>query len=127
MWRLRGVVIRSNYQDASRVIFYQRDHEVQALPPQRAQQPLADGIRLGDSQRGFEQPQPQVAHRLIERRREGAIAIMEQEAVAMSEASCRVAVAASIALWDVRLHGHVGSCRSNVPSPQGYRESEKSL
>jgi hypothetical protein len=34
-------------EDASQVTFCQRDHAVQAFPPQRAQQPLAEGVCLG--------------------------------------------------------------------------------
>src|SRR4051794_11472967 len=53
-------------QDASPVMFCQRDHEVQAFPPQRAQEPFADRIGLGTSHRGLEHPQPQVAYTLVE-------------------------------------------------------------
>jgi len=53
-------------EDVPQVVFRQWNHEVQALPPQRAQQPLTQGIGLGASHRGFEDPQPQVAHILVE-------------------------------------------------------------
>ena len=43
----------------------QRDNEVQAFAPQRAQEPFAKGIRLGSPYRGFEHSQPQMTYTLV--------------------------------------------------------------
>lgn len=45
-------------QQTSQVVFTQRQHEVQAFPPLRAQQSFAQRIGLGTSHGGFEDPQP---------------------------------------------------------------------
>ena len=50
----------------AQVVLSQGDHEVQALPPQRADEPLAQGIGLRALRRRFEDPQPQMAHALVE-------------------------------------------------------------
>jgi hypothetical protein len=60
------VVCSPLVQQTLQVVFGERDQKVQALPPQHAQQALAEGIRLGAAHRGFEHPQPQVAHLLVE-------------------------------------------------------------
>ena len=56
---------------------------IHAFPPQRADEPLAEGIRLRALGRGFEDPEPQVTNVLVEVLRENAIPVMEEETVAM--------------------------------------------
>ena len=48
---------------------------------QRADEPLADGVGLRALWRCFQDPQPQMAHLLIELWGEDAVPIMDQEAV----------------------------------------------
>jgi len=70
-------------QQISQVVFSQRDHEIQAFPPQRAQQTLTQGIGLGTSHWGFEDLQPQVAYTPVELLGEDRIAVMNQEPVSV--------------------------------------------
>jgi hypothetical protein len=65
------------------MVLSQRDQKVQAFPPQRAQEPLAEGIRLGTLRRGFEDPQSQVAYVLVDRLRKDGIAVVDQETIIM--------------------------------------------
>jgi hypothetical protein len=44
----------------------QRDNEVQAFAPQRADESLAEGIRLGTPWRCLQDPESQVLYMLIE-------------------------------------------------------------
>ena len=53
----------------------------QTLPPERAQQPFTQGIRLGTAHRGFEHLQPQVAYALVGFLGEDHIAVMDEETV----------------------------------------------
>jgi hypothetical protein len=48
------------------VVLGERDQEVQAFPPQRAQEPLTETIGLGTPHGCFQHPEPQVAHALVE-------------------------------------------------------------
>ena len=48
-------------QEMPQVVFGQRDQKVQAFTSERAQEPFAEGLRLGTPHRGLEDPQPQVA------------------------------------------------------------------
>ena len=48
------------------MVFRQGDDEVQAFSPQRTEQPLAEGIRLGTLWRRFQYPESQVLYTLIE-------------------------------------------------------------
>lgn len=68
-------------QDLSQRVSRQQNPGVQALPPQRAQQPLTQGIGPGTSERGFEDPQPQMAHTLVETLGENTVPVMEQKPV----------------------------------------------
>ena len=45
-------------QEMPQVVLGERDHEIQAFPPQPAQQPLAEGVRLGAPHGGSEYPHP---------------------------------------------------------------------
>jgi hypothetical protein len=63
------------------VVLGERDQKVQALPLERAQQSLAESIRLGISHAGFEDPQPQVAYTPVELLGEDRIAVMHEEPV----------------------------------------------
>src|SRR5437763_305574 len=59
----------------------QRDHTVQAFPPQCADEPLAEGIGLGTLRWRFEGAQAQVTDMLVKLRRENAVPIMQEETV----------------------------------------------
>ena len=59
------------------------DQKVQALPPQRADEPLAEGIGLGTAHWGFEDPQPQMLHLLVQLLGEDTIPVMDQEPIAV--------------------------------------------
>ena len=56
---------------------------VHALPPQRADEPLAEGIGLRRPYRRLEHPQPQVADAWVKLMRKDTIAVMQQESVRM--------------------------------------------
>jgi hypothetical protein len=60
------IVRRPLVQQTSQVVFGQRDHKIQAFPPQRADEPLAEGIRLGALGWCLEHPETQVAQVLVE-------------------------------------------------------------
>ena len=68
-------------EQASQVVFGERDHAIQALPPQRADEPFAEGVRLRALGRRFEHTYPQVTDALVKLLRENAVAVMEQETV----------------------------------------------
>jgi hypothetical protein len=70
-------------QDAAQVAFCQRNHQVQALPPQCAQEPLTKAIGFGTPHGYFQHPEPEVAHALVEVVREDAVAVMDEELVPM--------------------------------------------
>ena len=53
-------------EQASQVVLCERDKEIEALPPQRANEPFAEGVRLGTLRRRFQNPEPQVRYTLIE-------------------------------------------------------------
>ena len=59
----------------------QRNDAVQAFPPQCANEPLAQGVRLGTAHRGFEHSQTQMAYTLVERSGKDAVPIVDQEAI----------------------------------------------
>jgi hypothetical protein len=63
------------------VVCRQWDQIIQAFPPKRAQEPLAQGIRLGTLRGRFQDPQSQVAYVLVELMRENAVVVMDQKAV----------------------------------------------
>ena len=67
--------------DASEVMLAERDQTVQALPPQRAEQPLAERIRLGTLRRGFQDLHPQVVYTPVQFLGEDRLAVMNQEPV----------------------------------------------
>ena len=48
------IMLHPLLEQTSEVVLGERDHEVQALPPQRAQEPLTQGIRLGTVHWGLE-------------------------------------------------------------------------
>ena len=68
-------------QDLSQVVFGAGNHIIQALPPQRTDKPLAQGIRLRALWRRFEHTYPQVTDALVKLLRENTVAVMEQETV----------------------------------------------
>ena len=61
----------------------QGDHEVQTFAPERAQKPLAERVRLWALRRCFHDLEPQVADIPIELLGENAVAVMQQEVVAV--------------------------------------------
>src|SRR5918996_5925213 len=68
-------------EEAAQVVLGERDQKVQAFTPERTQESLTQGIRLGTPWWRFEDPQPQVAHRLVKRLGEDRITVMDQKAV----------------------------------------------
>jgi hypothetical protein len=68
-------------QQTSQVGFGQRDDEIQAFPPRRANEPLTEGIRLRTLGRGFQHFESRVAYAVVERRREDSVSIMDEEAI----------------------------------------------
>ena len=70
------------------MVFGQWNHKVQAFLPQRADEPLAEGICLGALRRRFQDPQSQVTYALIKLLGENAVAVMEQETVGMVSGNC---------------------------------------
>ena len=61
----------------------QRDNEIQAFAPQRADESLTECIGLGTLGRRFEDPESKVLYAAVKWRREDAIAIMEEKAIGM--------------------------------------------
>ena len=61
----------------------QRDNEVQAFAPQRADESLTECIGLGALGRRFEDPESKVVYVLVKLLGENAVAVMQQEAVTM--------------------------------------------
>jgi hypothetical protein len=49
-----GVVLNPLVQETPQVVLGARTHEVQAFPPERAQEPLTQGMRLGTPHWGLE-------------------------------------------------------------------------
>jgi hypothetical protein len=70
-------------QQAPQVALSERYQQIQALPPERADEPLAERMGLRTLGRRFEDPEPQVAYALVERLGEKAVAVMQQKAVPM--------------------------------------------
>jgi hypothetical protein len=70
-------------QNTAQVVLGKRDQKVQALPPERAQESLTQGIGLGTPHGGFEDPQPQMLHMLVKLVREDTIAVMDEKARGM--------------------------------------------
>jgi hypothetical protein len=57
------------------MVFRQRNHEVQAFPPQCADEPFAERIRLRTPGRGFHHLEFQVAYAAVQRRREDTVVL----------------------------------------------------
>ena len=70
-------------EDAPQVVCRQGNQVIQAFSPQRAQQPLAERVRLGTLGWRFQDPESEVLYAAVKLRREDAIAIMDEEAIAM--------------------------------------------
>ena len=65
--RAAMVIMWSPYcEQPSHMVFRQGDDEVEAFSPQRTEQPLAEGVRLGTLWRRFQDPESQVLYTLIE-------------------------------------------------------------
>jgi hypothetical protein len=65
-------------QDEAQVTFCQRNHQVQALPPQCTQEPLIQAIGLRTPHGCSQHPEPQVAHTLVKIVREDTVAVMDE-------------------------------------------------
>jgi hypothetical protein len=68
-------------QETLHMVCCQRDHKVQAFPPQRADEPFAEGIGLGTLRWCFEDAQAQATDMLVKLRGENAVPIMQEETV----------------------------------------------
>jgi len=71
-------------QQASQVVCCQRDKNIEALPPQRAKEPFAEGVRLGALRRRFHDPQPQMPSALVELPGENTVPVMEKKPIGVS-------------------------------------------
>ena len=98
------------------MVLGERNQKVQAFPPERAQESLAEGIRLGTPHRGFEDSQPQVAYTLVELLGEDRIAVMNQKTVRVIRWD-RLAqlLERPLTPWDARSRWHAESGESRVP------------
>jgi hypothetical protein len=70
-------------QETSQVRLGERDQKIQAFPPQRADEPLADRVGLRALRRCGQEPQSKMARLLIELWGKDAVPIMDQEAIAV--------------------------------------------
>ena len=61
----------------------QRNQKVDALPPQRADKPLAQRIGLRTLWWCFENPEAKMAYEEVELRGENAVAVVQEKTVAM--------------------------------------------
>src|SRR5215831_1952314 len=68
-------------EQTPQVVLCEGKHEVYTLSPQRAEKPLADGIRLRTGRWRFQHPEPEVVGALVELRGENAVPIMQQKAI----------------------------------------------
>src|SRR5215472_17169176 len=83
---MRAVGVVMGYplaQDPSHMVCGEWNQKVEALPPQRADKPLAERIGLRSPHRRLEHPQPQVTYASVQLLREDAIAVMYQASVSM--------------------------------------------
>ena len=76
-------MVYPHVQDVVQVVFGQGNHEVQALPPQHAQQTLAKRIGLGTPDWDFEDLQSEVEYTLVELLGEDCVSVIDQETVAV--------------------------------------------
>ena len=65
-------------EDAPHMVCREGNQIIHAFPPQRADEPLAEGIGLWCPHRRLAHPQPQVVDALVKLLREDAIAVMYQ-------------------------------------------------
>src|SRR5215510_13478008 len=70
-------------QQVAQVAYSEWDETIEALLPERAQEPLAQRIGLRTPHRGLEHPEPEVPYALVELLRENAVAVVDEEAIAM--------------------------------------------
>src|SRR5262249_36082098 len=70
-------------QETPQVVLGKGDQKVQAFTPERPQEPLTQGIRLGTPHRCFQDPEPQVPHLLIKLLGEDTVSVMDEEAIAV--------------------------------------------
>src|SRR5712692_9502489 len=83
VWAAFVIMWNPFVQQASQVARREWYQKIQALPPQRADEPLAERIGLGTLGRRFENPEPKVADAPVELLGENAVAIMQQKTVAV--------------------------------------------
>ncbi len=78
------IVMRSpGLQKPTQMVFSQWDEKVEAFPAERAYDTFTDAVSFGAPIRGPQYSQSHVSNRLIELRREDAIAIMDKKTVVM--------------------------------------------
>jgi hypothetical protein len=65
------------------MVYSQWNHKVQTFPPQRADEPLAEGIGLRALRWRFEDSQAQVTNTLVKLRGENAVPVVQEKTVAM--------------------------------------------
>jgi len=70
-------------QETLHMVRRQRDHKVQAFPPQRADEPLAEGMGLGTLRWCFEDSQAQATDMVVKLRGDNAVPIMQEETVSV--------------------------------------------
>ena len=70
-------------EETLQVMLGERNHEVHTFAAQRAQQALAQRIRLGTQWWGFQDPQSQVTYALVDRLRKDGITVTDQETILM--------------------------------------------
>jgi hypothetical protein len=75
------IVCGPRVQQTSQVVFGQRDDEIQAFPPQRTDEPLAEGIRLRTLGWGFQHPKSQVAYAVVRQCREDRVSVVDKETI----------------------------------------------
>jgi len=109
------------HQYAAEMELCQRNHHVQACLPECSQYPFAEGIGLRPLRWCFEYPQAQMAYLLIELLREDAIAVMEQEAVAVVRWDRFAQLLERPLRW--RMRGHIDV----QPSAAGVCDDDKDV
>jgi hypothetical protein len=70
-------------EDTLHIVCRQGNQVIQAFPPPRADEPLTQGVGSGTLGRCFEDPESKVVYVLVKLLGENAVAVMQEEAVAM--------------------------------------------
>src|SRR5262245_56246487 len=83
MWTPCVIMGQPCLHDALQMVLSQRNHKIEAFSSQRAQQPFTERVGLRTLRWGFHDSEPEILYAVIKLRREYAIAIMDEEVVAM--------------------------------------------